>query len=128
VALLNRRDRHHAWAAARWAEIEAPLLTCEAVLAEACHLLRGTRGGPSAVVELVRRGAVALAFSLSEESSQVARLLERYADLPISLADACLVRMSEIHDGSPVMTVDTDFRIYRRNGRRVIPIWMPERG
>ena len=103
------------------------MLTCEAVVAESCYLLRRLDGGSSAVLELIRRGAVALAFSLADESAAVARLLKRYHDVPISLADACLVRMSELFTGSEVMTVDGDFRIYRRQGRGVIPTLMPER-
>jgi predicted nucleic acid-binding protein len=110
-----------------WAEIEAPLLTCEAVLAESCHLLRDLEGGRSAVLELVHRGAVALPFSLADESAAVARLIRRYDDPPISLADACLVRMSERYTGSEVMTIDRGFRIYRRQGRGVIPTMMPGR-
>ncbi|MDX1389211.1 MAG: PIN domain-containing protein [Acidobacteriota bacterium] len=127
VALLNRKDRHHAWAETVWAEVEAPLLTCEAVVAESCYLLRNLDGGSFAVMELIRRGAVALAFSLAEESQAVGRLIKRYRDVPISLADACLVRMSELLTESEVMTLDGDFRIYRRQGRRVIPTMMPGR-
>ena len=85
-------------------------------------------GGSSAVLELIRRGAVALAFSLADESAAVARLMKRYHDVPISFADACLVRMSELFTGSAVMTIDGDFRIYRRQGRGVIPTMMPECG
>lgn len=127
VALVNRGDRHHAWAKTLWGEIEAPLITCEAVIAEACHLLRRFEGGSSVVFELLRRGAVALSFSLADEAPVVARMLKRYRNVPMSLADACLVRMSEIHDGSEVLTVDGDFRIYRRHGRRVVSTLMPDR-
>jgi predicted nucleic acid-binding protein len=126
VALLNRKDRYHDWARTLWAEIEAPLLSCEAVIAEACHLLRRVDGGPSAVIELLHRGAVALAFSLSDETAAVARLLKRYRDVPMSLADACLVRMVELHSASRIVTVDGGFRIYRCHGRRVVPALMPE--
>ena len=125
--MLNRKDRHHAWAETVWAEVEAPFLTCEAVVAESCYLLRNLEGGSSAVMELIRRGAVAMAFSLADESEAVGRLIKRYGDVPISLADACLVRMSELLTGSAVMTVDGDFRIYRRQGRGIIPTLMPGR-
>jgi predicted nucleic acid-binding protein len=127
VALLNRKDRYHEWAKTLWAEIEAPLLTCEAVIAEACHLLRRADGGSAAVVELIRRGAVWLDFSLADETATVLRLLRRYHSVPISLADACLVRMSELHSESTVMTLDSDFKVYRRHGRRVVPTLMPGR-
>jgi predicted nucleic acid-binding protein len=126
VALLNRRDRHHEWAKTLWAETEAPLLSCEPVIAEACFLLRSLDRGPAAVVELVRRGAVTIAFSLRDECATIIRLLERYSDVPISLADACLVRMAELHGDSRVMTADSNFRIYRKHGRRVVPTLMPD--
>lgn len=125
VALLNRGDHFHDWACSQWAEIEAPLLSCEAVIAEACHLLRKFEGGSFAVLELIRRGAVSMAFSLSDECGPVTRMLKRYASVPMSLTDACLVRMSELNSESPVLTLDADFRIYRRHGRRVIPTLLP---
>jgi len=127
VALLNARDKYHSWAKTLWAEIEPPLLTCEAVIAEACFLARKLGAGSPVVVEMIRRGAITPAFSLADESAAIARLMKRYGNLPISLADACLVRMSEIYSDSEVMTVDSDFRIYRRHGRRVIPALMPDR-
>lgn len=125
VALLCRDDRHHAWVRERFAEIAPPLLTCEAVLAEADHLVRrgGARGG--AVVELVRRGVVRVALELAHELESITAIQERYRDVPASLADACLVRLSEIHDDCRVMTFDSDFRVYRRRGREVVPVWMP---
>jgi predicted nucleic acid-binding protein len=95
------------------------------VIAEACYLLRQLEGSP-AVLELIRRGAVAPLFSLADETEAVARLTKRYRNVPISLADACLVRMSELHSQSELMTCDGDFRIYRRQGRRVIQTLMPE--
>jgi predicted nucleic acid-binding protein len=97
------------------------------VIAESCYLLRHLEGGPSAVMELIRRGAVSTAFSLADESTAVARLVKRYEDTPISLADACIVRMSELYTGSEVMTVDSGFRVYRRQGRGIIPTLMPPR-
>jgi predicted nucleic acid-binding protein len=126
VALLNERDHFHDWAKTLWAEIEPPLLTCEAVIAEACFLMRKIAAGSAVVVEMIRRGAVAPVFSLSDESATVARLMKRYSDVPIALADACLVRMSELYGDSEILTVDSDFRIYRRHGRRVIPTLMPD--
>lgn len=125
VAALNARDVHHAWASARWAELEAPMLTCEAVVAEACHLLRRTAGGSAAVVELVQRGVIAPSFSLEEEATSVVRLMKRFADVPMSLADACLVRMAELDPGSRVLTIDSGFHVYRTQGRRVVPTIMP---
>lgn len=126
VAFLNRRDRYHEWALAQWARAEPPFLTCEAVLAEACFLLRRSSGGTQAVMQLLARGIVTAPFGLEEEAPAVAKLLFRYASVPMSLADACLVRMAERYPSGIVMTLDRDFRIYRKNGRQVIPTRMPD--
>ena len=125
VAALNATDHHHDWARAHWMELEAPLLTCEAVIAEAGHLLRRASADSGAVVELIRRGALGIAFSLQDESTTVGRLIRRYANVPMSLADACLVRMSEQHPDARVLTMDADFRVYRKHGRQVVPTIMP---
>jgi predicted nucleic acid-binding protein len=125
VALLNRRERHHGWVKAQLADIRPPLLTCAAVLAEAAYLLRRLDPGAAAVMALLERRAVRLAFHLESHQEPVARLMARYADTPMSLADACLVRMSELHPRSTVLTFDDDFRVYRRNGRQVIPVLAP---
>ncbi len=127
MAFLDRKDRYHRWTEDRWGELPAPLLTCESVVSEACFLLRGLHGGSRAVMELLARGVVQVAFSLDREVSAVARLLAKYADLPMSLADACLVKMSELHAGSAVFTIDRDFRHYRRHSRGVIPAISPPR-
>ena len=126
VAFLNRRDRHHEWTLAQWAGEKPPFLTCEAVLAEACFLLRRSPGGSQAVMQLLARGIVTAPFRLEEETSSVAKLLFRYASLPMSLADACLVLMAERYPSGIVMTLDRDFRIYRKHGRQVIPVKMPD--
>jgi len=128
VALLNRRDRHHQWAKAVVAELSAPAYTCEAVLSEACFLLRSFPGGSDAVMALVEADLVKPVFRLADEAASVRRLMARYANVPMSLADACLVRLSELHPGVPVLTLDKDFRIYRRSRRRVVPtVTPPER-
>jgi predicted nucleic acid-binding protein len=126
VALLDREDRYHRWAAAQWAQVEPPLLTCEPVLAEACYLLRTLPAGVKAVMELVNRAVVSLPFRLVDHATAVSRLLAKYASQPISLADACLVRMAEVYSPSAVLTLDSDFRVYRKHGRQVVPVIMPE--
>lgn len=126
VALLNKADRHHVWAKERFAEIEPPLLTCEAVVVEACHLLRHQVHGERIMLDILSRGAVEIDFALQEEVLPVQRLRIRYASVPMDLADACLVRMAEIHDGSVVLTLDSDFAIYRIHGRRFIPTLRPD--
>lgn len=125
VALLNARDRYHGWSTQVFGGIERPVLSCEAVLSEACFLLRRLKGGREAVLKLVERGLVRIPFRLETECGSVRRLLARYASVPMSLADACLVRMSEQYPESVVLTLDRDFRIYRRQGRNVVPTVMP---
>lgn len=125
VALLDRRDKFHDWATAQLAGREAPLWTCEPVLTEAVHLLRHIHG-EQALLELVRRGLVTTQFRLDDEVARVAKLMARYDNVPMSLADACLVRMAEQHADSSIMTLDSDFRIYRKHGRQVIATIMPE--
>jgi predicted nucleic acid-binding protein len=125
VAFLNGRDRYHEWSKEIFAGLESPVVTCEAVLSEACFLLRRSRGGSDAVVKLVERGLIRLPLRLESDSASVRRLLARYAGVPMSLADACLVRLSEQISGSSVLTLDRDFKIYRKHGRNIIPTLMP---
>jgi predicted nucleic acid-binding protein len=126
VAYLDRDDQHHAWAKSCFARLSEPLLTCEAVLAESLFLLR--RGGisPDPLLQLVTRGLVIPEFRLHDEAEAIMKLMQRYRNVPMSLADACLVRMSEIHERSTVFTLDSDFTIYRKSQRRVIPLLRPE--
>ena len=126
VALLNGRDKHHDWARLQWSQAAPPLLTCEPVLSEACFLLRATLGGNDAVMELLRRHVVEVAFHLEDHVEAVARLIRKYASVPMSLANSCLVRMAELSAESAVMTLDRDFRLYRKGGRHVVPVIMPE--
>lgn len=125
VAFLRRDDAHHAWVTAQLASLDPPLITCEAVLSEAAFLLRRASHGADALLALVRRKLVRVPFQLEPELPAIERLMTRYADVPMSLADACLVRMSETHAGSAVFTLDGDFRTYRRHGRNVIPLIAP---
>jgi len=122
VAFLSAADTHHPWVREQWEQLSPPLSTCEAVITEAAFLLQRQRKSRAALFELIRRGVVRLDFSLETELSTVAALVERYADVPMSLADACLVRMSEQWADSRVFTLDGDFRLYRRNGRQTIPL------
>lgn len=124
-ALLNRRDRFHRWA---WDQFEAtppPLFTCEAVVSETWFLAGHLPHARDAVVDFLERQAIKVGFQLDAEIDAVATLMKRYRNLPMSLADACLVRMLEMNPGSVLLTLDSDFRIYRMNRRRVIPVRMP---
>jgi predicted nucleic acid-binding protein len=127
VAFLNRRDRHHHWAVDTMARLRPPLLTCEAVLSEAIYLVRTLPGGGEAVMEMLQRGIVRAVFRLEEEAGAVRTLIARYGDVPMDLADACLVRMTEIHAEPVLITVDAEFRdVYRRHGRKTIPTLLPD--
>jgi predicted nucleic acid-binding protein len=122
VAFLNRNDQYHEWAAEIGSRVSAPLLTCEAVLAETAYLIESTRK----TLELLEQGFVDIAFELSKNIDEITWLAERYQVRKPDLADLCLIRMSEINPGLPVLTVDeADFRVYRRNKRDVIPIICP---
>jgi predicted nucleic acid-binding protein len=125
VAYFDRSDQHHAWAKEVMATLTEPLLTCDAVLAEATFLLQ--RGGIAAglPMRMIERGLLRPDFSIASEAASLRALLERYNDVPMSLADACVVRMSELRHDAKVWTADSDFTIYRRNRRSIIPLIMP---
>ncbi len=124
VALLSSRDSHHQWAAGQASELPPPWSTCEAVLSEAFHLL-GRRGAPY-LGALLRRRAVFVAFELAANLDPVLKLIEKYSDVPMSMADACLVRMTEMLANPVIVTTDTDFQVYRRHSRQVVPCVTPE--
>ena len=126
VALLVARDQYHDWAVRQFERITAPLLTCEAVLSETQFLVHRFGGNPLVVLDMVARGALNLAFQVEDEIDRLRELQATYRNLPMSLADACLVRMSELHSRCRVFTTDSDFRTYRRNGRQVISVLLPE--
>ena len=122
VAFLNRNDTHHDWAVGLAARVTEPLLTCEAVLAEAAFHVQSV----SLVLALISEGLIALAFDCNDHLPQLAALAKRYADRHPDLADLCLVRMSEMHPRHSVITVDREaFRVYRRNKREAIPLICP---
>jgi predicted nucleic acid-binding protein len=126
VALLNADDAAHAWAVQMSRQLPTPLATCEAVLSEAAFLLGRHPHGTASLLELLASGALTLDFRLAAELERVTTLMRKYARVPMSLADACLVRMSEQHPHCAVFTLDSDFKIYRRNGRQQIPLIAPD--
>jgi predicted nucleic acid-binding protein len=125
VALLCRDERHHAWAKMQFAQAET-LLTCEAVVAETCFLLARAGFDPGRALAFVERGIVRIGMTLGEEIAAVRALFERYDNVPASLADACLIRLAELYEPCRILTVDSDFRIYRRHGRKTIPLIAPD--
>ena len=128
VALLDSDEAHHDWARRQFAALKPPLLTCEAVLSEASFLLQRASADPSLPVTLIERGVLRVArpFAGEDDALAVGRLMRRYRDVPMSFADACLVRIVECTDNASIMTLDSDFRIYRQAGRRVIPLLIPD--
>jgi predicted nucleic acid-binding protein len=128
VAFFDRSEECHAWTKVQWAQAPVPMLTCEAVLAEAAYLLQERAGLPAErVLALFERKVISVPFYLEEHAAPVARLLERYRDQEMQLADACLVRMSELKRDCRVFTLDTEeFRVYRRFERQVIPLVAPD--
>ena len=107
------------------ASFRPPLLTCEPVLAEASHLLRRHGCATDPLLALSERRVLKVAFTLEAELTSIRELMRRYRDQPMSLADGCLVRLAELQEQSRIWTLDSDFRIYRRRGRLVIPTLMP---
>ena len=122
VAFANRKDRHHAWAAEVACQIDAALLTCDAVLAETAFHLEDV----SLVLAMVEEGLVLPQLLVSDHLSRLAELAKRYSDRKPDLADLCLIRLSELNPSLPVITTDVkDFRIYRRGRRAMIPLLHP---
>lgn len=117
VAFFDRAEQHHRWVVERFEELDAPLLVCEPVLTEAMYLLARYPKAQDAVLELIHNGALSVAFRLDEHLGVLRELLQKYKDTPMSLADACIVRMTEIHHRHAVLTLDSDFLVYRKHGR-----------
>jgi predicted nucleic acid-binding protein len=125
VAFFNRADQHHRWACEQFNRITEPLITCEAVISEVVFLLQDDRLPSDPILEVLERGKVLVQFSAEEHWPDLRHLMRKYANLPMSLADACLVRMAELAPQSQIFTADRHFRIYRRHGRQIIPLLAP---
>lgn len=124
VALLNPRDQFHRWTLEVAQQYAPPWLVCESVVAEVMTLL------PSFTIQdalyaMLQRQSLVFGFRMSEEWPALQALMRKYQELPMSMPDAALVRMSELHEAAHVLTFDTDFQIYRRFGRRKIPLIAP---
>jgi uncharacterized protein len=126
VTFLAAGTKHHAWVCSQWKRLHAPLITCESVLTEAAFLLKREGRETDPLFELLERGVLRVGLEIEDQLADLRTLMSRYRDRPMSLADACLVRLSEMHRDSMVFTLDSDFRIYRRHGNKVIPVLMPE--
>jgi uncharacterized protein len=124
VALLGKRDTHQRWAHTQAKALPPTWFTCEAVVSEAYRLVGHL--GVGALTAMLRRGALVILFDLTQHLEPVLTLVEKYADVPMALADACLVRMTEILENPIILAVDRDFRVYRRHSRRVVPCVLPD--
>jgi predicted nucleic acid-binding protein len=125
VAFLDRRQEHHHWIVELSKELAGPWSTCEPVLTEAWHLLRRLSRAQDALLDMIETGRIEVSFSLDRQIREVRALRQTYRDVPMSLADACLVRMAELSARHHVCTLDTDFIVYRMHQRQPIPVLMP---
>jgi uncharacterized protein len=125
VAYLNYNDKYHGWAKKRFQEIVSPLLTCQAVISEACFLTRNIPNGRETILEMIERNLIQTELNLNLEAKSIKQLIHKYKNVPMSLADACLVRMAELHEGAKIFTLDKDFDIYRKNKNTMLDCITP---
>jgi predicted nucleic acid-binding protein len=125
VAVFDRGDEQHGWAVHRIAELDPPLLVCEPVLAETMHLIARFSNSQDRLLGMVEKGALRIALHVEDHIVTLRSLIEKYSNVPMSLADACIVRMSEIHDRHAVLTLDSDFTVYRKHSRVPLSLIYP---
>lgn len=126
VTFLAAGLKHHDWVCAQWQRLLPPMFTCEPVLTEAAFLLKREGRDADPLLELLERGVLRVGLEIEDQLPDLRALMRRYRDRPMSLADACLVRLAELHPGGVIFTFDADFRIYRRHGNKVLRVLMPE--
>ena len=127
VASLVKDEEHHDWASHLIADLPAPLITSEPVITETCFLLHRKKLSLDSLFLLFERESLIMAYDLQSETTLIRSLLTKYHSLPMSLADATLVRLAERHDNATIFTLDKHFRIYRKHGRRQIPLIIPDK-
>lgn len=125
VSLLNRNDSAHAWVVQQLRDIQPPMLTCESVLAEATYLTRQMPGARAALIEMLSEAFLSIGMAVADHCGALLAIIRRYGDVPMLLADTCLVRLAELYPQSPVLTLDRDFLMYCKNGRQVIAVLSP---
>jgi predicted nucleic acid-binding protein len=128
VAFLDEAELHHRWVEERIGELDPPLLVCEPVLTETMHLIARSFGAQSALFRLLENGALRIALRVEDHLVAVRKLRQKYRDRPMSLADACIVRMAEIYEHHSVLTLDSDFSVYRKHEHAPIPLIHPTLG
>lgn len=124
VAFMDKAERHHAWAVEQFKNLRPPLLTCEPVLTECLFLLRRLPRAQDTLLDLVARGVLIPEFRLKDHAGALLDMHSKYRNIPMSLADACLVRMAEA-TGLPICTLDSDFTVYRTGGGRALRVIRP---
>jgi len=127
VAYFDRSERRHQWVADQIETLEAPLLVCEAVMAEAMHLLSRHPRAQDMLLSLLHNGALQIGLQIADHTDPLRKLMAKYRDVPMSLADACVVRMAEVHRTHAVLTLDSDFLVYRA-GKSPVTLIYPEGG
>jgi predicted nucleic acid-binding protein len=127
VAFFDRTERHHQWMRECIAELEPPLLVCEPVLTETMYLLRGQLRAQAILFQLLKNGAINISFRVDEHVTTLRKLHQKYLNVPMSLANACVVRMAELNERHAVLTLDADFLLYRKHGRVPLTLIRPAR-
>ena len=126
VALLVRSDNHHTWAVAQTKVAPPRVVTCEAVVAEALFLLKRHGHDCDDLFALIESGFLCVDFAFRDQHLPVRDLMRRYANRPMSLADACLVRMAELKtEDTCIWTLDRDFQVYRKHRRQSLALVSP---
>jgi len=126
VAYLKKEDNFHQWPKQELGKLQPPLLSCEAVITESCFLLRQTYQGYDKILGLLQTGQIQLPMRLDQECEAIRKMMNKYQSVPMSLADACLVRMAELYENSKILTLDSDFFIYRKSNNKIIPLIIPQ--
>ncbi|MCH7612875.1 MAG: type II toxin-antitoxin system VapC family toxin [Candidatus Marinimicrobia bacterium] len=126
VAFLNKSDQYHLWAKNQFSQLKPPFYTCESVLSELLFLMQYIKNGTAKIIALLDRDLIKIQFHLDDEINAVNYLLKKYSNVPMSLADSCLVRMCEQISNSVICTLDSDFRTYRKERRNIIPLIIPK--
>ncbi len=125
VALLDRAEQYHAWATRQVEQLDPPMLVCEPVIVETMFLLNRNPVAQDAILGLLENSTLRIAFHLEEHLPEVRALRRKYQDSPMSLADACLVRMAELFKRHHIFTLDSDFKVYRKHGRDPLKLIYP---
>jgi predicted nucleic acid-binding protein len=125
VALLDRSEKNHTRCVRIVKDLTLPLATCEAVIAESCYLLRTVAGASEAILENVEKGVFQIPFSIYRSATFVRRITRKYRDHGIDFADACLIRLAEELDTGEILTLDSDFQIYRWKKNRPFQFLIP---